>query len=339
VSWREQVGRDKRAAFRDDDYWVYDVRRRTHRPITAGVPTSFVNLDNDHTIEQKPPFGTGGWATGDEAVLLYDTGHIPGAVKVDWHMHLNDPVTRDYIDGTRFAELMASKGISRDSTVVFYGDNFNWWAAYALWVSTLFGHPDVRLLDGGRQADGRHRVPRRRLRQHRVVGELRQLLARRGDVPLPGDQHDPAGPGERHQAVHRALQQGAAGSGQVVQELGGRGTGERPQPGAGAPRRDDRVEAGNRLVGHVGGRGGTHGGMIVTPGPATTSRVWNQSRIARCRTGLPDLACHETTGGHYSDPERNPHRIRQRRLPPCPQHPLARCTAAVKACGRGSRIA
>jgi thiosulfate/3-mercaptopyruvate sulfurtransferase len=87
----------------------------------------------------------------NEDVLLYETGHIPGAVKIDWHLDLNDPVTRDYLDGAGFAELMASKGISRGSTVVFYGDNFNWWAAYALWVFSLFGHPDVRLLDGGRR--------------------------------------------------------------------------------------------------------------------------------------------------------------------------------------------
>ncbi len=86
----------------------------------------------------------------DEDVLLYDTGHIPGAVKIDWHMDLNDPVTRDYLTGETFAELMAAKGITRDTTVVFYGDNFNWWAAYALWVFSLFGHPDVRLVDGGR---------------------------------------------------------------------------------------------------------------------------------------------------------------------------------------------
>jgi len=94
----------------------------------------------------------------DEDVLLYDTGHIPGAVKIDWHMDLNDPVTRDYLDGEGFADLMRRHGISRDTTVVFYGDNFNWWAAYALWVFSLFGHPDVRLLDGGRakwKAEGR----------------------------------------------------------------------------------------------------------------------------------------------------------------------------------------
>jgi thiosulfate/3-mercaptopyruvate sulfurtransferase len=88
----------------------------------------------------------------DEDVLLYETGHIPGAIKVDWHTELNDPVTRDYVDGAGFAALMSDKGISRDTTVVIYGDRNNWWAAYALWVFSLFGHPDVRLLDGGRAA-------------------------------------------------------------------------------------------------------------------------------------------------------------------------------------------
>jgi thiosulfate/3-mercaptopyruvate sulfurtransferase len=94
----------------------------------------------------------------DEDVLLYDSGHIPGAVKVDWHTDLNDPVTRDYVDAARFAEVMGSRGISRDTTIVVYGDKSNWWAAYALWVFTLFGHEDVRLLDGGRTkwvAEGR----------------------------------------------------------------------------------------------------------------------------------------------------------------------------------------
>ncbi|MPY93786.1 MAG: sulfurtransferase [Acidimicrobiia bacterium] len=86
----------------------------------------------------------------DEDVLLYETGHIAGSVKVDWHTDLQDPVARDYLDGEGFAELLSAKGIGRDQTVVFYGDNFNWWAAYALWVFRLFGHEDVRLLDGGR---------------------------------------------------------------------------------------------------------------------------------------------------------------------------------------------
>ena len=111
----------------------------------------------------------------DEDVLLYETGHIPGAVKVDWHLELNDQVTRDYLNADGFAELCAAKGIGRDDTIVFYGDNFNWWAAYALWVFSLFGHGDVRLLNGGRQkwiAEGRE------LTRDRVDGP-------RADYPVP----------------------------------------------------------------------------------------------------------------------------------------------------------
>ena len=88
----------------------------------------------------------------NEDVLLYDTGHIPGALKIDWHTELNDPVVRDYVDGQGFSELMSRKGVRRDDTVIIYGDKSNWWAAYTLWVFTLFGHEDVRLLNGGRDA-------------------------------------------------------------------------------------------------------------------------------------------------------------------------------------------
>lgn len=94
----------------------------------------------------------------NEDILLYDTGHIPGAVKLDWHTELNDRVRRDYLDGNAFAELMRAKGISRDDTIVLYGDKSNWWACYAFWVFKLFGHEDVRLLDGSRAkwiAEGR----------------------------------------------------------------------------------------------------------------------------------------------------------------------------------------
>lgn len=94
----------------------------------------------------------------NEDALLYSTGHIPGAQRVDWHTELNDPVSRDFVGPEAFAEFAASKGISRDTTVVFYGDKSNWWAAYALWVFTLYGHEDLRLMDGGRDkwiAEGR----------------------------------------------------------------------------------------------------------------------------------------------------------------------------------------
>jgi thiosulfate/3-mercaptopyruvate sulfurtransferase len=94
----------------------------------------------------------------NEDVLLYRTGHIPGAHHVDWHLDLNDDVMRDYVSPEAFAAMCSARGITPDSTVVIYGDNFNWWAAYALWVFSLFGHADVRLLDGGRAkwvAEGR----------------------------------------------------------------------------------------------------------------------------------------------------------------------------------------
>jgi thiosulfate/3-mercaptopyruvate sulfurtransferase len=87
----------------------------------------------------------------DEDVLLYDTGHIPGAVKIDWINDLNDPVVRDYINSERFAQLMSEKGIGNDTTVVFYGDKNNWWACYAFWVFQLFGHSNVKVMNGGRK--------------------------------------------------------------------------------------------------------------------------------------------------------------------------------------------
>jgi thiosulfate/3-mercaptopyruvate sulfurtransferase len=86
----------------------------------------------------------------DEDVLLYDTGHIPGAVKVDWHEDLNDPLVRDYISRDQFQTLLRSKGIDDSTTVVFYGDKNNWWATYAFWVFQLFGFTNAKILDGGR---------------------------------------------------------------------------------------------------------------------------------------------------------------------------------------------
>lgn len=86
----------------------------------------------------------------NEDVLLYDTGHIPGAVHIDWRSDLNDQVLRDYIDPEGFAALAARHGITPDTTVIFYGDKSNWWASYALWVFELFGHKNVKLVDGGR---------------------------------------------------------------------------------------------------------------------------------------------------------------------------------------------
>lgn len=86
----------------------------------------------------------------NEDPLLYVSGHIPGAVEIDWTRDLNDPVRRDYIDPEAFRALCSRLGITPETTVVFYGDRSNWWATYALWVFTLFGHTNVKLMDGGR---------------------------------------------------------------------------------------------------------------------------------------------------------------------------------------------
>lgn len=88
----------------------------------------------------------------DEDALLYDIGHIPTAIRIDWRRDLGDATIRDIIDAEAFAELMRSKGIEREDTVVVYGDKANWWATYTAWVFELFGHPDVRILDGGRDS-------------------------------------------------------------------------------------------------------------------------------------------------------------------------------------------
>lgn len=87
----------------------------------------------------------------DEDLLLYMQGHIPGAVKIDWQTDLQDQIVRDYIDKSRFEELCASKGISNDTTVVFYGDKNNWWACYAFWVFKLYGHEKCVIMNGGRK--------------------------------------------------------------------------------------------------------------------------------------------------------------------------------------------
>ena len=143
--------------------------------------------------------------------MLYDVGHVENAVKIDWVEDLNDPLTRDYVDPEAFAELMQEKGIGPDTTVVFYGDKNNWWATYALWVFRLFGHEDVRVMDGGRikwEAEGRpmtqevpsfaaseYPVPERddsaiRAFREDVLGHLSKVEGGRGgliDVRSPGE--------------------------------------------------------------------------------------------------------------------------------------------------------
>jgi len=103
----------------------------------------------------------------DENPDLYDEGHIPGAIKLHWRDDLQDPVERDLVDKPTFERLMSERGIANDTTLVLYGDKNNWFAAYAYWYLTIYGHQDVRILDGGRQ---------------KWIDESRQLTT---DLPQP----------------------------------------------------------------------------------------------------------------------------------------------------------
>ncbi len=94
----------------------------------------------------------------DEDTSAYDTGHIPGAIKLDWKTDLQDPIKRDFVDAQQFSKLLSERGIANDDTVVLYGGNNNWFAAYAYWYFKLYGHDKIKLLDGGRkkwELDGR----------------------------------------------------------------------------------------------------------------------------------------------------------------------------------------
>ncbi len=110
----------------------------------------------------------------NEDPLLYPSGHIPGAVQVDWTTDLNDPLRRDYLDKAGFEKLASRIGITNDTTVVFYGDKNNWWATYAFWVFQLFGHTQAKVMDGGRlkwEKEGREltrEVPQYPLTQYRA---------------------------------------------------------------------------------------------------------------------------------------------------------------------------
>jgi thiosulfate/3-mercaptopyruvate sulfurtransferase len=94
----------------------------------------------------------------DEDVMLYEIGHLPGAVKLDWHVDVQDPVSRDFVDQQGFEKLMSRWGISKDTTIVLYGDKNNWYACYSFWLFSMYGHKNMKIMNGGRQkweAEGR----------------------------------------------------------------------------------------------------------------------------------------------------------------------------------------
>jgi thiosulfate/3-mercaptopyruvate sulfurtransferase len=118
------------------------------KPVLVTTDWLAEHLDDDNLVV----------AEVDENPDLYDEGHIPGAIKLHWREDLQDPVERDLIDRATFERLMSERGISNDTALVLYGDKNNWFAAYAYWYLKIYGHGDMRILDGGRQKwidDGR----------------------------------------------------------------------------------------------------------------------------------------------------------------------------------------
>jgi thiosulfate/3-mercaptopyruvate sulfurtransferase len=124
----------------------------------------------------------------DEDTTAYDKGHITGAIKIDWKKDLQDPVRRDFIDRAGFERLLSERGISNDDTVILYGGNNNWFAAYAYWYFKLYGHDTVKLLDGGRkkwELDSRDMVtdvPSRPATSYHATEQDRSIRAFRDDV-------------------------------------------------------------------------------------------------------------------------------------------------------------
>jgi thiosulfate/3-mercaptopyruvate sulfurtransferase len=154
-------------------------KARTYAEPDVLVTTNWVaaNLDNP-TVRL---------VESNEDTLLYSSGHIPGAVHVDWTRDLNDQVRRDYLDRAGFEALMSRIGVTPETTVVFYGDKNNWWACYAFWVFQLFGHTRAKVMDGGRL---------KWQNEHRLLSpEVRQYLITRYKAP------------ERNDTIHRAFRE------------------------------------------------------------------------------------------------------------------------------------
>jgi len=190
----------------------------------------------------------------DEDVLLYQTGHIPSALKIDWHTDLNDPITRDYIDGQGFSEVLSRLGVNREDTIVLYGDKSNWWAAYALWVFKLFGHEDVRLLDGGRD---------------KWIAEGRELTK---DVPSPSPSSYPVI--ERDDSSLRAFRD------DVFEHFG------KPLIDVRSP----EEYVGDRLTAPgYADEGASRGGHIPTAASVPWAKACNEDQSFKDRAGLEDV--------------------------------------------------
>jgi thiosulfate/3-mercaptopyruvate sulfurtransferase len=211
----------------------------------------------------------------DEDVLLYDMGHIPGAINLDWHTDLQDQVKRDFLDRAGFEELMRKNGIGNDTTVVFYGDRNNWYATYTYWLFKYFGHKDARVMNGGRakwEAEGRpmsRDVPSYPKTTYTAQEPDERIRAYRDDVLKQVESGAPALVDVRSVPEYTGEVLHMAGYAQEGAQRGGHVLGAKSIPWATAANEDGTFKSPEQLNEIYGGKG-------ITP---------DKNVIAYCRIG------------------------------------------------------
>jgi thiosulfate/3-mercaptopyruvate sulfurtransferase len=211
----------------------------------------------------------------DEDVLLYDMGHIPGAINLDWHTDLQDQVKRDFLDRAGFEELMRKNGIGNDTTVVFYGDRNNWYATYTYWLFKYFGHKDARVMNGGRakwEAEGRpmsRDVPSYPKTTYTAQEPDERIRAYRDDVLKQVESGAPALVDVRSVPEYTGEVLHMAGYAQEGAQRGGHVLGAKSIPWATAANEDGTFKSPDQLREIYGGKG-------ITP---------DRNVIAYCRIG------------------------------------------------------
>jgi thiosulfate/3-mercaptopyruvate sulfurtransferase len=211
----------------------------------------------------------------DEDVLLYDMGHIPGAINLDWHTDLQDQVKRDFLDRAGFEELMRKNGIGNDTTVVFYGDRNNWYATYTYWLFKYFGHNNARVMNGGRakwEAEGRpmsRDVPSYPKTTYTAQEPDERIRAYRDDVLKQVESGAPALVDVRSVPEYTGEVLHMAGYAQEGAQRGGHVLGAKSIPWATAANEDGTFKSPDQLREIYGGKG-------ITP---------DRNVIAYCRIG------------------------------------------------------
>jgi thiosulfate/3-mercaptopyruvate sulfurtransferase len=211
----------------------------------------------------------------DEDVLLYDMGHVPGAINLDWHTDLQDQVKRDFLDKSGFEALLGKNGIGNDTTVVFYGDRNNWYATYAYWLFKYFGHADARVMDGGRakwEAEGRPKsrdVPSYPETTYTAREPDERIRAYRDDVLKQVNSGEPTLVDVRSVPEYTGEVLHMAGYAQEGAQRGGHVLGAKSIPWATAANEDGTFKSPEQLKEIYGGKG-------ITP---------DKNVIAYCRIG------------------------------------------------------